>query len=351
MQTSEDKTSQSRDNVLTVVIPLFNSEDWIAATVDLILQESEKIDEPLEIIIVNDGSTDKSLENIEYFRTSGKIRVVTTENRGRFSARATGVELAKSDYIVFIDSRVKLHPGSLKFIVDSIHSTGVNQLWNARVALPTGLPTVSYFWEGIEYLAWRKHFRGPQEISVQKDDLDFHPVGTTMFGAPRLWLHEANEIISGSGVNLHKISDDTKLIRYLAERENLNYSPAFSCTYQPRTESAGFARHAYHRGTVFVDGHLRTGGRYVIPFCLATLFLMLIFVLLIKQPMFTLAFICAAVLSMVASLRYLRMPKRARKALLTYGLIFAPAYFSGVAVGLLLKTVTRFSVGTQSSPQ
>ena len=344
MQDLDKKSSQSQDNALTVVIPLFNSEDWITATVDLILQESEKINESIEIIVVNDGSTDQSLEKIKHFRTSGKIRVITTENQGRFSARATGVEQAKSDYIVFIDSRVKLHEGSLRFIVNSIQANGLHQLWNARVALPAGLSTVSYFWEGIEYIAWRKHYRGPQEISVQKDDLDFHPVGTTMFGAPRQWLREVNDTIRGSDVNLHNISDDTKLIRCLAERVNLSYSPAFSCTYQPRTESAGFAKHAYHRGTVFVDGHLRTGGRYVIPFCLTIVFQILIFVMLIIQPLFTLALLCATVLSLVATLSYLRMPKRAQRALLTYGLIFAPAYFAGVIVGIWWKSRAKLFV-------
>jgi glycosyltransferase involved in cell wall biosynthesis len=342
MQESEDNSSKSRDNVLTVVVPLFNSEDWIAATVELILQETAEINESIEIIVINDGSTDQSIENIEHFRTSGKIRVISTQNQGRFSARATGVEQAKSDYIVFIDSRVKLHPGSLMFIVDSIQRNGLHQLWNARVSLPAGLSTVSYFWEGIEYMAWRKHFRGPQEISVQKDDLDFHPVGTTMFGAPREWLREVNETISGSNVNLHKISDDTKLIRYLVQRGKLNYSPAFSCTYQPRTESVGFSRHAYHRGTVFVDGHLRAGGRYVIPFFLTILLNTLIFVMLIFQPLLTLAFLCTAVFLLVVTLSRLKMPKRAQRALLTYGPIFAPAYFAGILSGILLKIRSKF---------
>jgi glycosyltransferase involved in cell wall biosynthesis len=327
---------------LTVVIPLFNSQDWISGTLNDVFLEVETIQETVEIIVVNDGSTDQSLQRIQQLQSDGKIKVITTSNEGRFSARATGVKQAGSEYVVFIDSRVKLNPGSLKFILQKIQSNGLNQLWNARVSLPDGLPKVSYFWEGIEFLAWRKHHRGPQETSVKKDDLDFHPVGTTMFGAPRQWLLEVNEKISESHLNLQSISDDTKLIRHLAERADLNYSPMFSCVYQPRTTSVGFASHAFHRGTVFVDGHLRKGGRYVLPFLSLIALQVLVIVMLVTRPIFTALLLCALVVILFSLLKSLNMPKRARKALMTYGIIFAPAYFSGAIAGLASKAKNRF---------
>jgi len=334
----------STDSViaLTVVIPLFNSQDWISGTLNDVLKEADTIEENVEIIVVNDGSTDQSLQRIQHLQTDGKIKVITTSNEGRFSARATGVKQAGSEYVVFIDSRVKLNPGSLKFILQKIQSNGLNQLWNARVSLPDGLPKVSYFWEGIEFLAWRKHYRGPQETSVKKDDLDFHPVGTTMFGAPRQWLLEVNEAISGSHQNLHSISDDTKLIRHLAERADLNYAPMFSCVYQPRTTSTGFASHAFHRGTVFVDGHLRKGGRYVLPFLSLLALQVLVIVMLVAKPILTALFLVSLVAISLFLLKSLKMPKRAQNALMTYGVIFAPAYFSGVMAGLVLRAKNKF---------
>ena len=327
---------------LTVVIPLFNSQDWITGTLSDVLQEVATVQENVEIIVVNDGSTDDSVQRIEHLQRDGKIKVVTTSNQGRFSARATGVKQALSEYIVFIDSRVKLNPGSLQFILDKIKVNGLNQLWNARVTLPDGLPKVSYFWEGIEFLAWRKHYRGPQETSVKKDDLDFHPVGTTMFGAPRQWLLEVNEKISESQLNLHNISDDTKLIRHLAERADLYYSPMFSCIYQPRTTSTRFASHAFHRGTVFVDGHLRKGGRYVLPFLSVLILQFLILAMLVTWPMLTTILLGASVAILVLLLNSLNMPKRAQKALVTYGFIFAPAYFFGIVAGIMLRVKNRF---------
>ena len=327
---------------LTVVIPLFNSEDWIIGTLGDVLQEVATIQENIEIIVVNDGSTDQSLQRIEHLQRDGKIKVITTSNEGRFSARDTGVKQTKSEYVVFIDSRVKMNPGSLKFILNKIQSNGLNQLWNARVSLPDGLPKVSYFWEGIEFIAWRKHFQGPQEISIKRDDLDFHPVGTTMFGAPRQWLLETNQKIRDRHLTLHNISDDTKLIRLLTERANLNYSPLFSCIYQPRTTSTRFASHAFHRGTVFVDGHLRKGGRYVLPFLSVLILQFLILAMLVTWPMLTTILLGASVAILVLLLNSLNMPKRAQKALVTYGFIFAPAYFFGIVAGIMLRVKNRF---------
>jgi glycosyltransferase involved in cell wall biosynthesis len=328
---------------LTVVVPLFNSEDWIVATLSDLLQEVETIRENVEIIVVNDGSTDCSFQKIEHLQLDGKIKVITTDNEGRFSARATGVKHATSDYVVFIDSRVKLNPGSLKFILSKIADNGSNQLWNARVSLPDDLPKVSYFWEGIEYLAWRKHYQGPQETSVKRDDLDFHPVGTTMFGAPRQWLLEVNETITQSHLNLHNISDDTKLIRHLAERADLNYSPMFSCVYQPRTTSTRFASHAFHRGTVFVDGHLRKGGRYVLPFLVLLVLQVLVVAMLVTRPVLTTLLLGVLFAMLLLLLKSLKMPKRAQQALISYGIIFAPAYFFGAIAGLILRAKNKYS--------
>jgi glycosyltransferase involved in cell wall biosynthesis len=344
-------TSAKPVHSLTVIIPLFNSEDWIVGTICEILQEIETVQEYVELIIVNDGSTDQSIERIKHFQESGKIRIITTDNQGRFSARATGVEQAESDYVVFIDSRVRLNPGSLKFILDKLETYGINQLWNAQVLLPSGLPNVSYFWEGIEFLAWRKHFRGPQEIAVKKEDLDFHPVGTTMFGAPRQWLKDTNKLIKDSHTSVRNISDDTKLIRHLAEFADLNYSQKFSCTYQPRTTSGGFASHAFHRGIVFVDGHLRKGGRYILPFLSVLVLQVLIAIMLVTRPVLTAIILGTSFAILFLLLKSLNMPKRAQRALRTYGVVFVPAYFAGVIAGLKLRVKHSFSKMNENNPK
>jgi hypothetical protein len=162
-----------------------------------------------------------------------------------------------------------------------------------------------------------------------------------MFGAPRHWLLEINRRISENQLNLHNISDDTKLIRNLAEHADLNYSSKFSCVYQPRTTSVGFASHAFHRGKVFVDGHLRKGGRYVFPFFALIALQVVAVVMLIVTPLFTVLLITAFMATFLMLLKSLNMPTRAQKALVTYGLVFVPAYFSGAVAGLILRVKSK----------
>src|SRR5438477_471627 len=57
-------------------------------------------------------------------------------------------------------------------------------------------------------------------------------------------------------------NDDTPIIRSLAAREPINISPGFRCEYAARSTLGAFLRHAYHRGTVFVDGHGRRESRW-----------------------------------------------------------------------------------------
>lgn len=332
---ADQNTVEQHD--VSVVVPLFNSENWIFDTLSKIVDEVSAASKQVEIIVIDDGSTDDSVERIAALVESGSIKVFRTENQGRFKARSLGVELADARFILFVDSRVEIEPGSIKYLLTELSESGSEQLWNATVRLPNGLPLVSYFWEGIEHIAWRKHFRGPRRISVPVEELDFHPVGTTMFGAPRDWLLEEIRILESTWVNFKEISDDTRLIRELALRAPLQYSTEFSCTYNPRTSRKAFINHAFHRGKVFVDGHLRKHGRYVMPYIVLMLSQIIFLVFAILQPAMTLSIVALLLgIALVAS-RALAVPRRASLSMLLYGPIFFPAYTFGSLVALTKK--------------
>lgn len=89
---------------ISVIIPVYNSEKYIAQCLDSIINQSLK---DIEIICVNDGSTDNSLDILnEYAKKDNRIKVITQINTGNGagSARNTGLEQAKGEYISFIDS-------------------------------------------------------------------------------------------------------------------------------------------------------------------------------------------------------------------------------------------------------
>lgn len=86
--------------MFSVVVPLYNKELSISKTISLVLEQTFH---NFEIIIVNDGSTDKSLEKLNFFNDN-RIRVIHQENSGVSKARNKGVKNAKYDWIVFLDA-------------------------------------------------------------------------------------------------------------------------------------------------------------------------------------------------------------------------------------------------------
>ncbi|MHC0036442.1 glycosyltransferase [Pseudoneobacillus sp. C159] len=93
---------------VSIVVPIYNVEKHLAKCLDSII--SQKLDD-IEIILVNDGSTDKSGEIAEQFsEKDNRIKVIHKENGGLSSARNEGMKIASGEYLVFIDSDDWLEP-------------------------------------------------------------------------------------------------------------------------------------------------------------------------------------------------------------------------------------------------
>lgn len=96
------------NKLLTVIIPNYNNEKYIAECLESIINQTYKL---LDIIVVDDGSDDNSLEIIkEYERKDTRIRVVSKTREGAASARAIGAQYAKGEYITFPDGDDWLEP-------------------------------------------------------------------------------------------------------------------------------------------------------------------------------------------------------------------------------------------------
>lgn len=84
------------------IIPVYNVEDYLAECIESILNQSFK---NYEIILVNDGSTDNSLEICKYYqKKDNRIKVLTKPNAGLSHTRNTGLNIATGEYIFFLDS-------------------------------------------------------------------------------------------------------------------------------------------------------------------------------------------------------------------------------------------------------
>ena len=86
----------------SIIVPVYNMEKYISKCLDSIFSSTYK---NYEVIIVNDGSTDKSDEIIKtYIEKNRNIIYIKEENMGLSTARNNGVSKATGDYIIFVDS-------------------------------------------------------------------------------------------------------------------------------------------------------------------------------------------------------------------------------------------------------
>ena len=87
---------------ISVIIPVYNASDYIGGCLDSIINQTMK---DIEIICVNDGSTDDSLSILnEYAEKDKRIRVITQENAGAGAARNNGLKYAVGEYLSILDS-------------------------------------------------------------------------------------------------------------------------------------------------------------------------------------------------------------------------------------------------------
>lgn len=87
---------------ISVIVPIYNVAPYLRKCLDSLRNQTMK---EIEVICIDDGSTDKSGEIAEeYSKVDERFRVIHTENRGLSAARNTGIDEAKTEWIMFVDS-------------------------------------------------------------------------------------------------------------------------------------------------------------------------------------------------------------------------------------------------------
>lgn len=105
-------------NRISIIIPVYNAEDYLDRCLQSILSQDFN---SYEVILVDDGSSDaSSLISDRYSSTDPRFRTIHKTNGGVSSARNAGIDLAKGEYLMFVDSDDALPPGAIKAMTEGL---------------------------------------------------------------------------------------------------------------------------------------------------------------------------------------------------------------------------------------
>ena len=117
-----DVSNKNSKILVSIIIPAYNVEKYIEKCITSILEQTYT---NIEVIIVNDGSTDKTGEIIDIIsKKDSRIRVVLKENAGVSEARNSGIEVSTGDYLVFVDGDDYIAKDYIEYMLSLVERTG-----------------------------------------------------------------------------------------------------------------------------------------------------------------------------------------------------------------------------------
>lgn len=109
------------NSIVSIIVPIYNVEQYLDRCMKSIINQTYH---NLEIIMIDDGSTDSCFEKCnEWAKIDSRIKVIHNENGGLSSARNTGLKIANGEFIVFVDSDDYLNVNMVKLLLNAILSS------------------------------------------------------------------------------------------------------------------------------------------------------------------------------------------------------------------------------------
>ena len=128
---------------VSVIVPVYNVELYLEECLYFIVNQTF---EDIEIILVNDGSTDSSFEIMKDFaKKDNRIRIISQQNKGVSEARNAGIRVASGEYILFVDSDDTILTNTVETLYNKIIQTGSDVLLsNVLYRYPNGSKVLPY---------------------------------------------------------------------------------------------------------------------------------------------------------------------------------------------------------------
>ena len=113
-------TDMEKTGLVSVIVPVYNVERYLERCVSSLLQQTYPV---LQILLINDGSTDQSGLLCEtYCRKDSRITVIHQENQGLAAVRNRGIAAAEGEWITFVDSDDWVAPDYVEYLLKIVHS-------------------------------------------------------------------------------------------------------------------------------------------------------------------------------------------------------------------------------------
>lgn len=109
--------------LVSIIVPVYNVEAYIEECLDSIVDQTYN---NIEIIVVDDGSTDNSYQKIQLYLTDNRVQLIKQENKGLSGARNTGLRAATGKYILFVDSDDYIETTTIKEVVEKLEKNQVD---------------------------------------------------------------------------------------------------------------------------------------------------------------------------------------------------------------------------------
>ena len=138
---------------VSVIIPAYNSEKYIEKSMGSILHQTYR---NIELIVVDDGSTDGTLKRIESFRNDKRLSIVRQKNCGANIARGSGVKKATGDYCLFVDADDWIDLNGIERLVKYINTFNPDAIKFNAINEPSGKKYISYDLGNFKYKVLEK---------------------------------------------------------------------------------------------------------------------------------------------------------------------------------------------------